>query len=130
MIIDRRRLLEIAAGVLAASALRPSLSSAGDAARYSAVLRRADAAARLGQLCLARLGGDDHEAALVERITTALGPGAARLDATGLKAAVRAACANDFAAGRTIDVAGWILAETEVRLYALVALETGSVAQA
>ncbi|UWQ21567.1 hypothetical protein [Jannaschia sp. W003] len=104
--------------------------------------RRIFLAAVLGAAPVAAVAGPGRDAAAdAARIGRAvLRAGAAERDAAGLRAALgldssaeasldgtwRAAIRADYAGGRIVHVEDWVLARTEARLCALVALSAGA----
>jgi hypothetical protein len=99
--------------------------SARRARRLAAIFSRPASAARVGR---AYLRDHPHEAAL-ERLVQGLAsgwPGGAaqieRLSAGQLRRGLHRKIRADFAAGRTVRVEGWVLAESEARLFGLATL--------
>ena len=140
--MNRRSLLTAMAGGLAWSFLLPRrvlgaaplvarTPEADLARRLVETLRRPASAAAVGRAYLA--ARPDEAAAparLVEGICAAWrrdggGPDPARAGRRALRRRLHAQLREDFAAGRTVDVAGWVLGETEARLFALAALAAG-----
>jgi hypothetical protein len=140
--LTRRRLLAslaaVGGGALAGLAWLGGSRRRARARREAEVLALADAlpeaAGAIGAHYLAGLAEPPERAALARRVAADLeaadpaGPDADRALEAGPPAggdtAGRAAAAvrADFAAGRTVEVAGWVLARTEASLYALKAL--------
>jgi hypothetical protein len=85
-----------------------------------------DSARALGAEYLRRFPDEDDDTILLERLTG----GAARAseweelaasDPDALRESIRERHREDFSAGRTLLLSGWVLSETELRLCALVA---------
>ena len=85
-----------------------------------------DSARALGAEYLKRFPDEDDDTILLERLTG----GAARAsewqelaasDPQALRESIRERHREDFRAGRTLLLSGWVLSETELRLCALVA---------
>jgi hypothetical protein len=136
--IGRRALMRgtvttAALGALAATG-RPGRAAAGGlaapssddmlAVRLRDVLRRPASAARLGQAYLEAAPAEADARALAMGLAEDLGGRERVLAATAesLAETVSARCRDDFAAGRTVRLQGWVLSRTEVRLCALAAL--------
>lgn len=127
MTVDRRQLLGLSSGLLLAAtfggAWRAAQAAAPAGDSLPALFSDRAAAARLGALYLIKHRDEAARDILVARIATAIQtarPGCALAPARReLRQAVRAAITADFAAARMVDVAGWLLAQTEARLYAL-----------
>ena len=98
--------------------------SSAAAERLLEVYHRPESAAQIG-LAYLKAGPQTQSAdEMVNAVVARLGV-SPRLDAmtnAELKDGIALAVRDDFAAMRTIEVDGWILAETEVRLCALTAL--------
>jgi hypothetical protein len=128
--MTRRHLVRLALLTAACFALGPALArlrpvalSATTADRLVATLRHPKSAAAIGRAYLDRF----PERGSVDRLVAGLGdvwqaPSATVDQGEGLKARLQTRIRDDFAHGRTVAVEGWILAESEVRLYALAAL--------
>jgi hypothetical protein len=131
--MNRRRFLRRAVwttgaiGLWPAAALGRSIdpAAARPARRVAGVLTRPGRAARVGRA--------DHRArpddASHGRLMPALaggGPGGAapveRLGTAQLRRRLQRKIRADFAAGRTVTIQGWVLAESEARLFGLTAL--------
>ncbi len=127
MKIDRRQLLDLSGSLLLAAtfggAWRAAQAAAPSGGSLPALFSDRAAAARLGALYLATHRDEAARETLVARIAAAIQaakPGFDVSTARGeLRQAVRMAIAADFAAARMVDVDGWLLAQTEARLYAL-----------
>lgn len=78
-------------------------------------------ARRIGLACAAALDRGREPAALAATVE-ALVPEVACPSRAVRRAALAARIRRDFAQGRTVWVDGWLLADTEARLYALTAL--------
>jgi hypothetical protein len=126
MKLDRRQLLGLSSGALLSAAFggawhAQAASPAAD--NLPALFRDRAAAARLGARYLATHRDEAARDILVARIAAAIQTAEPERDpatAPGeLRQAVRAAITADFAAARMVDVEGWLLAQTEARLYAL-----------
>jgi hypothetical protein len=129
--LTRRRFLLRAA--IAGAALVPAVHVAwsvrgvlGDASladRIVRLFRHRESARRLGRAYLADRPEEVDPARLLRELAHLQREGGG---ATGrpddLRQAVAAACTADFAQGRVVRVDGWILARTEARACALVAL--------
>jgi hypothetical protein len=92
------------------------------AARLAGLLAHRDSARNLGRAALASLPGATAPSSLAAAVLAGLPGGAPKLDATSdddLRALVAARVREDFEAGDTVQVDGWILSCTEARLCAL-----------
>ena len=126
--MNRRHLVRLAVLAAGCFALGPALlrvwpiaHSATTAHRLVATLRQPASAAAVGRAYLGQLPerrSIDHLVADLGEVWQA--PGAGQVE--DLRARLQARIRDDFAHGRTVAVEGWILAESEVRLYALAAL--------
>ena len=83
-----------------------------------AVLRDRNAASRVGERILTEFPAWGDATALRRTLGAALGGGST----VGLAARVAQHVREDFDGGRVVLVDGWVLAETEARLYTLAAL--------
>jgi hypothetical protein len=95
------------------------------AARLAGLLAHRDSARSLGRAALAVLPGATAPSALAAAVLAGLPGGAPKLDAASdddLRAAVAVRVREDFEAGDTVQVDGWILSCTEARLCALAAI--------
>lgn len=120
--LTRRATLRAAVlgSLLAALGWRPAPAAANPVTRLTAIFRHRDSAVRLGEAYLAAHPEEADPGHLTHRTLTALGD-VSPPDAD-LRPRLAAACRRDFAEGRTVQLDGWILAETELRACALVAL--------
>jgi hypothetical protein len=126
LILTRRRLLIAGAGVAAAVAAGPSdllalierLSAADAASLLRGLITDRDGAARLGRSYLAVHPSEARGGFLVHDLVGATVP----TSVIGASREVAARIRDDYAAGRTVVVDGWVLSRAEARLYALVAL--------
>lgn len=128
----KRREILMALGLAGlGAALGPARAWAGLLARSAALapqdlvrtLGNPASAARIGRACLAEHGSEgsaEELTALLERSLAAR----ARRSRRSLRAALSQRMRDDFAAGSTVRVQGWVLSRTEVRLFTVVALET------
>jgi hypothetical protein len=108
--------------VHAVRSVRVALGGASLDGRIVGLFRHRESAQRLGRAYLA-VRPEEADAALLLRelgYLTEERPGATGPD--DLCRALVDACAADFAEGRVVRVGGWILARTEARACALVAL--------
>jgi hypothetical protein len=119
--IGRRRVL---AGIISASGVLvlPSAGTAGEADLAEKALglfgNRNDAI-RLGMACQTQAGLLLSRQAIVNSIFGADRDRLAALDRPQVHDWLRARIQDDFNAGKTVTVEGWILADTEAKLYAL-----------
>lgn len=124
--LTRRRLLISLVTVAAGGAVAGWLGLRGRSRNEEAVLRLAEslpkAAGEIGDRYLAGLRARPSRAALARRVAVDLN-GSANPAGGGPAAWVAAVVRAEYAAGQTVDVAGWVLARTEARLYALKALK-------
>jgi hypothetical protein len=131
--MNRRRFLRRAVWTIGATGLWPAAAlgrsidpaAARQARLIAGVFTRPVSAARIGRAYL-RARPDD---ASLERLMQALAggwPGGAaqveRLGTAQLRRRLQRRIRADFAAGRTVTVQGWVLAESEARLFGLAAL--------
>jgi hypothetical protein len=120
----RDALLALGAAVLwawAAPGCAPSESPLARAARRLADSRRArPAAARLGRAYLAGLPQTPEIDALVASLCG--NPEPDWPDEAALRTFLAERVGRDFDEGTVVEAAGWVLAESEARLYAVVAL--------
>jgi hypothetical protein len=92
------------------------------AARLAGLLAHRDSARALGRAALAALPGATAPSALAAAVLAGLPGGPRTLDGASdddLRALVAARVREDFEAGDTVQVDGWILSCTEARLCAL-----------
>jgi hypothetical protein len=131
--MNRRRFLRRAAWLGGTLSLCPAVALgrsidgpwARQARRLAGIFARPASAARVGRAYLR----DHPEDASVERLVRSLAagwPGGAakveRLGAAQLRRRLRRQIRAEFAAGRTVRVQGWVLAESEARLFGLATL--------
>jgi hypothetical protein len=95
----------------------PTLESA-----LLSVLSDRAAAAAVGAAYLAVTPAEADRLLLLNRLAAALNVVASLPDAAALRARVAARVGQDFAAGATCSVDGWVLSRTEARLDALAAV--------
>jgi hypothetical protein len=88
-----------------------------------ATLGQPASAARIGRACLAERGSEGSAEELTRLLERSLDD-RARRSRRALRAALTRRMRDDFGAGSTVRVQGWVLSRTEVRLFTLVALET------
>lgn len=81
-----------------------------------------DAVRGVGRKALARGAGWNEASALRDALLPHLGDAGNPADG---RRALSEAVRQDFRAGRTLELEGWLVAETEARLYALAALGAG-----
>ena len=123
---SRRRVLSAAAaGCLAAAIAYPTVPTAERimAQRLTRLFGPADDIRRIS----AAISADFPGASAGDLLDGVLGDARSRAPALSddaLRAVVRRRIGEDFAAGRTGRVAGWILARSEIDLYRLAALAT------
>jgi hypothetical protein len=129
--LARRKLLQHLVLAALLGALPASLRRAGAGARAEALAARltgclsdAGGAYRLGAAYLVVAPEEADRARLALHIAggAARARALARRDTPDLRRWLRGRQRRDFAAGRTVEVAGWVLSRTEARLCALVAL--------
>ncbi len=137
--LDRRDFLQWGAAALGCLLVAPSrrlqdIAGRGGGtllSRLRTSLPRAREARRLGLACRSVVWGssaDARHAAVVGRpvreiealLVTALGEDAASLDSRALASRIARRTQDDFRAGRTVGVEGWVLAHTEVLVYGAV----------
>ncbi len=85
-------------------------------------------AVAVGRAYLQELGGAPPTDRVVDRLIDHLDVPRSRLEAMtseDLRARLRTRTSEDFGAGRTVRVRGWVLGETEAWLYGLAALRAG-----
>jgi hypothetical protein len=124
-LIDRRRFLHLIGGVAAASL---SAACAADASMQSGALTRPELANALGAERVRDLGRRYRELVASERSADALREAIVR--SLPWRARIQGSTASDlaqlvhddFGAGRTVVVSGWILSLTEARQCALFSL--------
>ncbi len=95
------------------------------ARRLAGLLRHRASARRIGRAYLRAHPAEARIEALVAGLTAGRGgepPWAGRAGSRALRARLQEQIRADFAAGRTVGVRGWVLAESEARLFALAAL--------
>jgi len=112
----------------AASAFGASLSMPGEAHRLVGLFSEPVSAASIGARYLANRRDDVDAARLLHEFVDGDESILARLDGmpqTQLRTFVRERIREDFLAGRTESVDGWVLSASELRLYALAALKAG-----
>ncbi len=123
-VLSRRRFLGGAAGCWLPAGLR-RLADAPLAAAFAGVVLDPKSAARLGHRCLAERPEWPRDARALSRLVL---PGACERGAFLVAAParrrqlLRERIAEDFAAGRTMEVGGWVLAETESLVAAMLAV--------
>ena len=133
MPMNRRSVLAAMLGAWVAAALAPRRAPAlaidhpgSDLARtLVATLRRPDSAAAVGRAYLARYPAEAPPARLVAGIVDGWerdGFDAARAGRGALRRRLGEQVRRDFARGRVVSVDGWVLAESEARLFALAAV--------
>ena len=124
--LTRRRLLISAAGVAAGVAVGSSglltlierLAGADAASLLRGLITDREGAARLGRSYLAAHPNEARRSVLVRDLVGATEPTSASDASREVAARIR----DDYAAGSTVVVDGWVLSRAEARLYALVAL--------
>jgi hypothetical protein len=77
---------------------------------------------RAGRLYLEQTPDERDPAVLVDTLWAELASGEPIQSATALRSKLAERLDADFAEGRTVEIEGWILARTEVRMYALAAV--------
>jgi hypothetical protein len=129
--LKRRTILGLIAACLpvsrAASALDSALTESDSADRLLALFSDPASAASVGAKYLADRGDNADEATLLAELVAGDESMLARMDAmspTGLRRYVREKIRQDFVAGRTESVDGWVLSTSELRLYALAAVKS------
>jgi len=131
--MDRRRFLRRAAWVGGSLSLWPvavfgrsiNTPSARQARRLAAIFTRPVSAARVGRAYLRSHPNEASLDRLIQEIAAGWPGGAAqieRLSTAQLRRRLHREVRADFAAGRTVTVQGWVLAESEARLFGLTAL--------
>ena len=131
--ITRRAFLGTAAGLgagAAAARLRPwtalvRVIPPTDADRLAGLFADRASARAVGRASLRALGGHTRASALVDEVAAGLPDGRRTIAEAGeddLRELLAARVRDDFRSGRIVDVQGWQLSRTEVRLYAIAAL--------
>ena len=130
--LKRRTSLGLIAACLpvsrAASALDSALTEPGRAERLVELFSDPSSAAAVGSAYLDVRGGAADAAALVDEFVGSDATLPERLDGMTrheLRKYVRERVREDFLAGRTRSIDGWVLSHTELLLYALAAVKTG-----
>jgi hypothetical protein len=128
----RRRTFLLAAGALGASLAWRGLGSppvfgtaAGGSERLAALLRHEESACAVGRTYLRAVPADASAAVLTARVAERLPGGLRAVDTVSdgrLRELLARAVTEDFRELRTVEVQGWVLAQTEARLCALAAL--------
>ena len=109
--------------IAAAWASSPAGRALWAAHRLAGCLREAEAARVIGRAYLATAPAEAGVEALVTELTLPRqNQGEGPAGTAGLKEWLAQRSRDDFAAGRVVSVDGWLLSESEARLYALVAL--------
>jgi len=96
-----------------------------DADRLAGLFSDRASARAVGRASLRALGGDRSASALVDEVAAALPDGRRTIAGASeddLRELLAARVRDDFGSGRIVDVQGWQLSSTEVRLYAIAAL--------
>lgn len=92
---------------------------------FLATLGQRASAVRIGHACLAEHGREGSARELARLLERSLGGPSGALRTPGaLREALSQRMRDDFAAGSTVRVQGWVLSRTETRLFTLAALET------
>jgi hypothetical protein len=131
--LNRRRFLRRAAWAAGFLGLRPAVLSgrsieapvARQARRLAGIFARPASAARVGRAYLRDHPDQASLARLVQQLAAGWPGGAQRIErlsAAQLRRRLDRAIRADFAAGRTVRVEGWVLAESEARLLGLTTL--------
>jgi hypothetical protein len=112
-------------------ALRPAAPDVADglAAKLASVFSDKESASFVGRACLPHLSAPGDCRQLAERIGMSQSSSRAALaqaDGPALRQLLAEQQRHDFAAGRVINVQGWILSETEAQLYAFAAQHASS----
>ena len=131
--MDRRRFLRRAIWVGGFLSLCPAVvfgrsidtPSGRQARRVAGIFTRSGSAARVGRAYLRAHPDEASLNRLLERLAAGWPGGAAqieRLSDAQLRRRLRRKIRADFAAGRTVRVQGWVLAESEARLFGVTTL--------
>ncbi|HMR31024.1 MAG TPA: hypothetical protein PKA13_08175 [Geminicoccaceae bacterium] len=122
--LDRRSLLAGATGTAFVAALPASAAAPTAAGALVDALDQRDSALAIGREVLAQQPGLSADVLVAELArAVALPPGRlARMDRELLRARLDAARSAEFGRADTVRVRGWVLAASEARLCALVAL--------
>jgi hypothetical protein len=130
--LKRRTILGLIAACLpvsrAASALDSALAEPGRAERLIELFSNPSSAAAVGAAYLDVRGGDADAAALFEEFVGSDAELQTRLDGMTqheLRTYVRERVREDFLAGRTRSIDGWVLSHSELLLYGLAAVKIG-----
>jgi hypothetical protein len=105
-----------------AASLYPTKSSGGATMRLRALLPASASAREIGRHYLARYPEEEGDVNLARLILSPMSPESgdvAALDHRELSTLVTSRVRADFENGRTVEIGGWILSRTEVRLCAL-----------
>jgi hypothetical protein len=117
--VARRMLLRILGLAGITLALGPRAAHAVPApprlGQFTVLLADAASARHVGRAYLQHVPGDADRGHLLVQLR-------ARFDDKPSREKLMACCREDFAAGRTVTVNGWVLSQTEARLCALAAL--------
>ena len=109
-------------GLLRRSIAAPDPKRADIAARVGAVFQNPDGARTIGRAYLANCSPRPLKRRLLADLTKRLGRDLHAIDSETLGRRLAKQVRNDMAGDRTIVVNGWVLAETEARLCALLAM--------
>lgn len=127
-ILLKRIVLAAAIGVLPASLRRtPRAQTHVLAPRLLACLSRRTSARLLGERYLLEAPQETDAALIATRIAGSArrARALATMDTSSLRRLLAEQQRRDFAAGRTVNVNGWVLSRTEAQLCALAAIERG-----
>ena len=131
--MNRRRFLRRAAWLGGSLSLWPAVAfgrstetpSARQACRIASIFSRPVSAARVGRVYLRDHPDEASLDRLLQRLAAGWPGGAAQIERLSngqLRRRLQRKIRADFAAGRTVRVQGWVLAESEARLFALTTL--------
>lgn len=130
--VERRRFLQLSAGLVALLAIQPAARLTGwqhgqdlFASPWQRLFSQPESAGVIGQVYLHAHPHEANAAWLIQQITQDVAGGNAAFGGAGsdeLKALLQQRIRQDFADEHVVKLNGWILARTEGRLYALAAL--------
>ena len=131
--MNRRRFLRRAGWIGGALGLGPAVvlgrsietPAARQARHIAGIFSRPLSAARVGRAYLRARPDEASPERLIAALAAGWPGGAARIERLSharLRRRLRRTIRTDFAAGRTVTVQGWILAESEARLFGLTTL--------
>lgn len=124
--IDRRSAVRALGAAGMTLALAPHVAPSGNgvplAGWLKTMLADLDSARQVGRAYLTAAPAEADRDRLLAQLFPQLEPGAAADGSTAWRESFSSRCRQDFADGQTVQVDGWVLSLTEVRLCALAAL--------